>query len=424
MKAPSRISSIVIWSVISAAFIGPGTVTTAVSVGASYKYDLLWALMFATLACVVLQELSARIVIATGLSLGGVIKQKYGPSRGLLIQVVIGVSVIGGCAAYEAGNILGAVSGIQLLASADARTLTILLCAAAFLILWAGGKKWISQTMLVLVVMMGVAFVALASARELSWGSVILKTVTPTIPPGSELLILGLIGTTIVPYNIFLGSGISHGQTVSLMRTGLIISVCIGGAITAAIVFAGATIDTFTTFPALADVLASRVGAWGSTALGLGLFAAGFSSAVTSPYASSVIATTVFEIKNKNAVRAIWSAVLLTGFLFGISGVKPVPVILTVQAVNGFLLPLLVLFLTLVANDHRLMRKEFQHAAWYNVVLLLILSVVFVIGLGNADRVLAPLAGFESGNYTVITGITGIIVLLTAWRIYQERKKL
>ena len=50
MSAPAKIRSVVLWSVISAAFIGPGTITTAVTAGASFQLGLLWAVVFATLA--------------------------------------------------------------------------------------------------------------------------------------------------------------------------------------------------------------------------------------------------------------------------------------------------------------------------------------------------------------------------------------
>ena len=53
-----RFLNILFWSILSAAFIGPGTVTTAASAGAEFSYKLIWALIFSVIACYVLQELS------------------------------------------------------------------------------------------------------------------------------------------------------------------------------------------------------------------------------------------------------------------------------------------------------------------------------------------------------------------------------
>ena len=74
----------------------------------------------------------------------------------------------------------------------------------------------------------------------------------------------------------------------------------------------------FTSFPALADEFRNKVGGVGAWALGIGLFAAGFSSAITSPYAASIIASNVLGAQSKNSIRWVWGTVLLIGFLFGI----------------------------------------------------------------------------------------------------------
>ncbi len=233
-KPPSTLSSVILWSVISAAFIGPGTVTTSVSAGANYGLTLLWTVTFATFGCIALQEISARITIASGLTFGESLLKKFGPRNGRVLQWVVGGSVVFGCAAYEAGNILGAVAGLNLMTGLSNTLLTILVTVVSGVVLWIGGKSWISNLMMLLVVIMGVAFAALAFSQQFDAIDLAASVVTPVIPPGSDMIVLGLIGTTIVPYNIFIGAGISKGQTIPLMRVGLAVSVAIGGAITAA----------------------------------------------------------------------------------------------------------------------------------------------------------------------------------------------
>ena len=152
------------------------------------------------------------------------------------------------------------------------------------------------------------------------------------------------------------------------MRVGLTISVLIGGMITAWILMAGTLSSNFTSFSDLANQFQLKIGYIGVWALGIGLFAAGFSSAITAPYAASIITTSVFGVKKKQTTRLIWACVLVVGFIFGISGVKPIPVILTVQALNGLILPLLTFFLILISNDKNLIPDAGRHAQWYNVI--------------------------------------------------------
>jgi len=422
-KSPGKISSVILWSVISAAFIGPGTVTTAVTAGSQFQIQLLWAVVFATIACIVLQEASARIVIASGLNFGQALESKFGNKTGYWIKWIVAGPVLLGCAAYEAGNLLGAVSGSLILFKGDGRIYTTLITVFTGLILWHGGSRWISTIMTVLVGMMGIAFLLLALQGDFVFSELIKSSVIPVIPEGSAWLTLALVGTTIVPYNIFIGSAISKGHTISLMRAGLIISVLVGGLVTSWIMLAGAQIGSFTSFTELAALFQSKIGVAGSTALGLGLFAAGFSSSITSPYAASLIASTVFGAENKYVVRFAWMSVLLTGFAFGISGIKPIPVILAVQALNGLILPLLTYFLILIVNDSRVVSTQYRHSAWYDMVLLAILGTTLVIGLNNVDKAIISAFGLTSGShFKIIWMLTSALVIVTAAQLFLLRK--
>lgn len=422
-KQSGKISSVILWSVISAAFIGPGTVTTAVTAGSQFQIQLLWAVVFATVACVVLQEASARIVIASGLNFGQALEKKFGSKIGFWMKWMIAGPVLLGCAAYEAGNILGGVAGVSILFEGDGRIYTIMITILAGYILWHGGSQWISTIMTVLVGLMGVAFLLLAVKGNFTFSDLIKSSVIPTIPEGSEWLTLGLVGTTIVPYNIFIGSAISKGHTIPLMRIGLTISVLIGGLITAWIMLAGTMVGNFSSFGELATLFQNKMGVIGSVALGLGLFAAGFSSAITSPYAASLIASTVFGAEKKSVVRFAWMSVLLTGFAFGISGIKPIPVILAVQALNGLILPLLTYFLILLVNDRKVVSDQYRHSFWYDLVLLAILATTLVIGFNNVDKAITNAFALTSVNhFKIILVITSAIVLATGVQLMHLRK--
>lgn len=418
MSKNKTLSSVILWSVISAAFIGPGTVTTAAAAGSAYQLDLLWAVTFATIACILLQEVSGRLTIVSGLTMGQALTKKYGDQRSAWLKFFLGGPVILGCAAYEAGNILGAVSGLNLLTSIDTKLLTVLITLISVIILWTGKRNAIGWLMTFLVAMMGIAFFALAAERPFSFFNYLQSSVVPVIPTGSELLTLGLVGTTIVPYNVFLGSGISKGQTVPLMRIGLTLSVVIGGLITAAILVAGTAVKSFSTYTELAQALTESLGPLGGLALGVGLFAAGFSSAITSPYAASIIVSSVFD-GNKKWQRITWVLVLSTGFLFGISGIKPIPVILAVQALNGLVLPLLTAYLILLINDPVIIPSRQQHSKIYNLVLILIFGTVSFMGLNNIDKSISSWLQLSSGHFGVMVVMTLAITGYLSYKLFS-----
>ncbi len=421
MRPPSKLSSVILYSVISAAFIGPGTITTAITAGATNQLQLLWAVTLGTIGCLVLQEVSARIVISSGLNLGQASRKSFGEKWGKSLMVLVGGTVMLGCAAYEAGNILGAAAGLNLLSRGNTKILTALIALAAFAVLWTNKRQVISWLMTALVGMMGIAFFVLALQQPFSFTTVISKAVIPAFPTGSGLLILGLIGTTIVPYNVFLGSGISKGKTIPLMRIGLTVSVLVGGLITAAILIAGTSVQAFSSFPELANSLREKLGPVGSLALGVGLFAAGFSSSITAPYASSIIASTIFGWEDQRRLRWVWGIVLATGFSFGISGIRPIPVILTVQAMNGLILPLLVALLIVLINHKKLIPKQHGHGLIFNSLLLLIFGSVLLIGLNQVDKALISFGIFSEDHLEWIAVISAVMVMALSGYIYAKK---
>ena len=99
---------------VTAAFIGPGTVATASIAGARYGFALLWALAFSVLATIVLQEMSARLALVTRQGLAQALRESYRESWLGSAAVVLVVAAVGvGNAAYQTGNITGAAMGLE-----------------------------------------------------------------------------------------------------------------------------------------------------------------------------------------------------------------------------------------------------------------------------------------------------------------------
>ncbi len=287
----SRLMSVLLWSVLAAAFIGPGTVTTCALAGHDYGVSLGWALAFSVLACVVLQEAAARLAIVTGDDVGLALRRRFSGGVGVAIGAVVVGAVIVGCAAYEAGNILGAIAGVRLVVDVPVGGLAVSCAVVAAVLLWPGKTGLIATAMGALVTIMGVAFAVIAvevvgDVGEV--GDVARGLVMPSLPDGSALVVLGLVGTTVVPYNLFLGSGLARGQhddvdgALAQSRFGIVVAVFLGGAVSVAIVVAGAATDDGPfSLESLQQVVVQTLGQRATMLLPVGLFCAGLSSAVT-----------------------------------------------------------------------------------------------------------------------------------------------
>ena len=417
-----RLGSILLWSVIAAAFIGPGTVTTAASAGASYGLTLLWALVFSTGACLVLQEASARLTVVSGRNLGQALRQQYqkGPRKGAVMLLVLGAVVVG-CAAYEAGNILGGVSGAVMATGWPAQILTLLSGLIAGVLLWRNPPQTVARSLSVVVAVMGVAFLCTAFLQRPSLGGLLRASLMPSMPAGSGILVLGLVGTTVVPYNVFLGSGLAEGQGLRDLRMGLIVAVGLGGLISMAVLVTGTAVEGQFSFVALSRVLAERLGGWAASLFAIGLLGAGLSSAITAPLAAAVTARSLLEKEGEEEswsstswrYRVVWLGVLGVGLGFGLSGVKPVPAIILAQALNGLLLPMVAVFLFLAVNDRRLMGVAVN--GWLaNLFTAGVVWVAVLLGLSAIGRAVCTALDLTLPPTSWFVGMATLLMLLFA----------
>ena len=396
----SRWGQVLFWSVISAAFIGPGTVTTAATAGVDFGYSLLWALVFSTAACLVLQEAAARLAIVSGKSLGQALREgaPAGPRRVIVLLLVLG-AVVMGCAAYQAGNILGGVVGAGLMVQLSRPGLTLLIGGLAGLLLLLGAPGVGARVLGVIVGVMGICFLGTAFLLQPALSELVAGSLVPTIPASAGVLVLGLVGTTVVPYNLFLGSGLAVGRGLGDLRFGLGVAVLLGGLISMGVVVVGAALEPPFSFERLSSLLGEELGSWASMAFAIGLLAAGLSSAVTAPLAAALTARGLFGSGDGRwgpaswRFRTVWGAVLLTGIAFGVTEIRPVPIIVAAQAFNGVLLPLVAAFLLLAVNDRRVMGASGLNRAVSNGAMGLVSVVAVLLGVRGVLGAVAVVTG-------------------------------
>ncbi|WP_346859574.1 Nramp family divalent metal transporter [uncultured Draconibacterium sp.] len=433
MSTKKRILSILFWSVVSAAFIGPGTITTAAKSGAAFGTELLWALLFSTFACFLLQEAAARLTIVSGKNLGQAIVSQFekSKSRLLVLLLVLGAIVLG-AAAYEMGNLLGAVAGFRLIFQIPAYILVLFIGALAAVILNIPSLKIISTIMGFVVVLMGLGFLIAAFLIQPSFSEILKGAFIPQIPtsPQAGILVLGLIGTTIVPYNLFLGSGISNkNQTTKEMRFGLSIAILLGGVFSMAVLVVGTSVLAEFSFEELARMLQQKIGPAGKYLLGFGLFAAGFTSAVTAPLAAAITLKSLFGNKNPEKwetnsfnFKLGWIVVLLIGIGFAIGNVKPIPAIILAQALNGFLLPFVSIFLFMVINNPKITGNQ-SNPLLLNILMIVVIFTTLILGLNSATKAIySVFAPNTSPVNTIIISIT-IVSLLISTGVWMKGTK-
>lgn len=351
--------------VVTAAFIGPGTVTTATLAGAGFGTALLWCLAFATVATIVLQEMSARLGLATGAGLGQALRQAPGPRWIGTTAAVLAVSaVVLGAAAYEAGNLTGAGLGLGAALGIPPKLLAVLGAAGAAALLWTGRYRLVERVLVACVAVMGGAFLVTAIMVAPRVSGILSGLVVPSLPHGAELTALGLVGTTIVPYNLFLHAAVvaerwDGARDLPAARTDLVLAIGLGGIVSAAVVVTAAAALGSREIHSASDMAAQLtplLGRWASYAFSLGFAAAGLSSAITAPLAAGYALQDVRGAGRdvtRPAARWVILATLLVGALVAVLGTRPVILILIAQVLNGLILPVVALILLLAMNDRQ-----------------------------------------------------------------------
>lgn len=357
---------------VTAAFIGPGTVTSCTLAGAQFGYALVWALGFATVATVILQNLSARVALVRGQGLGEAIMEALpSPALKWAAAALLAAALILGNAAYEAGNISGSALGLSAIIGGDfGLPLPLLVGLFSIALLAAGNPKWLEKLLIGLVIVMSLSFLVALGVTRPDIGA-LLAGMVPTLPDGSLLTAMALIGTTVVPYNLFLHAasvrnrwtgpdGLEEASTESAISIGLggLVSIAIL-ATAAAALFGSNTVITDAV--GMAKQIEPLYGELARQALGLGLLGAGLTSALTAPMATGYIVRELWPGADEaaSARRQRWTMVGIAavGTLVASAGIKPVEIIMLAQVANGLLLPLVAAFLVWVVQSPALMGK-------------------------------------------------------------------
>ena len=388
---------------VMAAFVGPGTVTTASKAGASYGFALMWALLFSIIATTVLQEMSSRLGLVARKNLAQALRESFSNKRLAMAASVMVVLAIGfGNAAYESGNIAGASMGLAAITPVSTNIWALVVGLGSFTLLAIGKYKAIEKGLIVLVVVMSAVFILTAIMVQPNLSDIATGLLNPSIPSGATLTVIALIGTTVVPYNLFLhsstvqekwGKDVPLQQALSESRKDSVFAVSLGGVITLAIITtaSAAFYGSETSFSAetISQQLEPLLGAAAKYFFAIGLLAAGLTSAIASPLAAAYAVSGAMGWStdlNNRRFQAIWAAVLLAGMLAAATGTRPISAIIFAQAANGLLLPIIAIFLIIVMNKKTIL-GQYTNKPLANVLGAAVVLTVAGLGLFKLGKV-------------------------------------
>lgn len=385
-------------TLVTAAFIGPGTVTLCTIAGTQFGYSLLWAMLFSILATIVLQEMAARIGLVSGKGLAAFMRDEINQHAMKILALVLIVAAVAiGNLAYEAGNITGAMLGVQIFyttesqiaPSASVNFINLAIGGLAFLLLLGGSYKLIQKMLLATVVLMSLSFLLTALMTQPHIGAILEGLFMPSVSSDNLLMVVSLIGTTIVPYNLFLHSSLikqkwTDTSQLKEVQSDTLIAVLTGGIVSISIIICGARLQGMDIKNAtdLAMALNPLFGGFSKYFLAVGLFAAGLSSAITAPFAAAIVVSECLGWSSHFKswrFRMVWMLILLAGTIFSTFGIEPISLIKFAQIINGLLLPIATGLLLWAMNNSRVM-KGFSNSGFQNTIGVAVFIITLFLG--------------------------------------------
>ncbi|MDR9418019.1 Nramp family divalent metal transporter [Gracilimonas sp.] len=395
-------------TLVAAAFIGPGTITVCTLAGLRSGYMLLWALLFSVIATIILQEMTGRMGIITQKGFGEAIREQLkNPILKVLGMLLVLSAIVVGNIAYEGGNISGAVLGWEeffpglnyTLLGVELKLTSVLVGVVAFWLLFSGSFKRIVNVMTVLVGLMSIVFVTTAIVIQPDIPAILKGLFIPKASGEELLTVIALIGTTVVPYNLFLHASTvqerySHYSELSTMRVENAVGIILGGIISMCVVITSAaaadgSLSEVQSAADMAQQLEPLLGTWAKSFMGIGLFAAGITSAVTAPLAAAYATKGLLGwsggLKDLK-FRFVWIVVLIAGVAFSALSINPVRLIEFAQVANGITLPVIAVFLLYIMNNPMLLGSN-RNSARQNIMGAIVILVTLLVGFRSLNSV-------------------------------------
>ena len=199
-----------------------------------------------------------------------------------------------------------------------------------------------------------------------------------------------------VPYNLFLHASLVSEKWTSkddlpLAKRDTLISIVLGGVVSMAIMISAAAIPggQINGVLDLAKGLEPLYGYAAKYAVGIGLMAAGVTSAITAPLAAAYVAKSCFGWQGglkDFKFRIVWMVILILGVLFMSLGIRPIEIIKLAQIANGVLLPVIAAFLVWAVAQSTIM-GPYKNTIVNTIFGILIILVVTILGVKSIATV-------------------------------------
>jgi len=408
---------------VSVGYMDPGNWATDLEGGSRFGYALIWVILMSNMMAVLLQTLAARLGIVTGKDLAQACRAEYSKPAAVILWLMCEVAI----AACDLAEILGTILGLNLLFGLPLLWGALVTLFDTFLLLAIqrlGIRKMEAFILSLITVIAGGFMVNLFFAKP-DWAEASTGLI-PSIPEGSLFIILGIIGATVMPHNLYLHSSLVQTRRVSRIvdskiqacRYNLLDSaIALNAAFfvnTAILVLAAAVFHSqgivVTEIQQAHKMLEQLVGSQvAPIAFGLALLAAGQSSTLTGTLAGQIVMEGFVKIRLRPYLRRLITrviALLPAVIVIYISGDQGTYQLLILsQVILSLQLPFAIVPLVHFTSD-KLKMGTFANRIWVKILAWLTSFIIIAL---NGKLVYDQLRDWLSGETPIFIAILAII---------------
>ncbi|MDD4636695.1 MAG: Nramp family divalent metal transporter [Bacteroidales bacterium] len=381
---------------VTVGFIDPGNWASNFAAGSEFGYTLLWVVTLSTIMLIILQHNVAHLGIVTGLCLSEA-ATKYTPKW--ISRPVLGSAILASISTSLA-EILGGAIALQMLFDIPITIGSVIVTLFVLIMLFTNSYKKIERAIIAFVSVIGLSFIYELFLVDIEWGAAAKGWVTPSIPEGSMLIIMSVLGAVVMPHNLFLHSeviqsheynkeddkSIRHLLKYEFFDT--FFSMMVGWAINSAmIILAAATFFKYGTqvveLQQASSLLEPLLGSNAVKIFALALLMAGISSTITSGMAAGSIFAGIFNEPyhihdNHSRLGVTISLGIALLIIFFIS--NPFKGLLISQMILSMQLPFTVFLQVSLTSSKRVMGK-YVNGTFSTIVLFTIAAIVSILNI-------------------------------------------
>jgi manganese transport protein len=375
---------------VTVGFIDPGNWASNIAAGSSYGYVLLWMVTLSTIMLIILQHNVAHLGIATGLCLSEA-ATLHTPKW--ISKPVLSTAMLASVSTSLA-EILGGAIALNMLFEIPIQLGAILVFVFVLIMLWSNTYRKIEKWIIAFVSIIGISFIYELTLVDINWTDAAIGWVKPSIPDGSMIIVMSVLGAVVMPHNLFLHSEVIQSRKWNLEDDKIIkkqldyelfdtlLSMIVGWAINSAMILLAAA--TFFKSGILVDeleqaksILTPLLGNNASNIFAIALLFAGIASTITSGMAGGSIFAGIFkepyDIKDNHSKIGVGiSLVIALLIIFLIS--NPFKGLIISQMILSIQLPFTIFLQVYLTSSTKVMGKYVNDKS--TTVILLLVGII------------------------------------------------